>query len=43
MQNPHNKKVTFPYTILIAERLHFSWHHEIFLISVTGSEKVGII
>ena len=36
MQNPFNKKVTLAYTILFAERLHFSWHHEIFSISVTG-------
>ena len=43
MQNPHNKKIPFAYTILFAERLHFSLHHEIFFISVTGFKKVGII
>ena len=43
IQNRHNKKVPFAYTILFAERLHFSLHHEIFLISVTGFKKVGII
>ena len=43
IQNPHNKKIPFAYTILFAERLHFSLHHEIFFISVTGFKKVGII
>ena len=39
MQNSHNKKVSFAYTILFPERLHFCRYYEIFLISVTGLKK----
>ena len=39
IQNPHNKKVPFAYTIV--ERSYFSWHHEMFLISATGLKKSG--